>query len=362
MAELNNLATIGKWMIYGAYGYTGKLVVEEAVKRGHLPVVAGQNEEKVLDLAEQYNLPFRVFPLDHPRKIKSHLADVGVVLNCAGPFSQTAKPLREACIDCGVHYLDITGEIEVLEESYQSHPAAREAGVVVISGVGFDVVPTDMLASLLKEQLPTATHLELAFAGGGGISPGTAKTMLEMVAQRGRIRRDGEMVQVPLAWRCREVPFSDMPRHCTTIPWGDVSTAFHSTGIPNVMVYTAVEKGQARWMKWMNPLVGFLAKPAVQAWLRQKITDKVDGPTKEQRDAGFMRIWGRVSDGQREVEMTMDTPEGYNYTVLASLVAVEALLAHKIMPGAYTPSQVLEREAITGMEGVTIEVKTHAEN
>jgi short subunit dehydrogenase-like uncharacterized protein len=171
MAELNNLATIGKWMIYGAYGYTGKLVVEEAVKRGHLPVIAGQNEEKVLDLAEQYNLPFRVFPLDHPRKIKSHLADVGVVLNCAGPFSQTAKPLREACIDCGVHYLDITGEIEVLEESYQSHPAAREAGVVVISGVGFDVVPTDMLASLLKEQLPTATHLELAFAGGGWHQP-----------------------------------------------------------------------------------------------------------------------------------------------------------------------------------------------
>lgn len=351
--------TIKKWMIYGAYGYTGKLIAEEAVRRGHLPIIAGRDESKLLDLAEQLNLTHKAFALDHPRKIKSQFEDVGLVLNCAGPFSQTATALRDACVASGVHYLDITGEIPVLEASYQTHEKAKEAGCVVISGVGFDVVPTDTLAYLLKQQLPTATHLELAFAGGGGVSPGTAKTMVEMMSERGQVRQAGEITQVPLAYDNKLIQFSDMARDCMTIPWGDIATAYYTTGIPNIMVYTAVEKNQIKMMKRVNCIVSVFSFRWVQNLLHRLITKNIAGPTQEQRNAGFMRIWGKVSDGKKEVTMTMDTPEGYNYTVLSALLAVESLIAHKVMPGAYTPSQALDIEAIIGMEGVTLATINH---
>ncbi len=346
--------TIKKWMIYGAYGFTGRLIVDEAVKRGHLPVIAGRDESKLLDLAERYDLAYQVFDLGHPRKIKSQIEDVGLVLNCAGPFSQTAAPLREACVATGVHYLDITGEIPVLEASYQMHEQAKQAGCVVISGVGFDVVPTDTLASLLKQQLPTARHLELAFAGDGGVSPGTAKTMVEMMSDRGQIRKEGEIVQVPLAYDSKLIQFSDEARDCMTIPWGDISTAFNNTGIPNIMVYTAVEKSQIKFMKRANCIIGIFKYAWVQNFLKKLITKNVKGPEQDLRDAGYMKLWGRVSDGEKEVVMTMDTPEGYNYTVLSALMAVESLIAHKVMPGAYTPAQALDVDAISSMEGVTI--------
>ena len=345
---------IKNWMIYGAYGYTGKLIVAEAAKRGHLPVIAGRDEEKLLPLADQYGLSYRCFDLMDRRKVKNHLDGIGLVLNCAGPFSQTATVMRSACLESGIHYLDITGEIDVLQASHDTHTEARRQGCVVISGVGFDVMPTDFLAHTLKERLPTATYLELAFAGDGGVSPGTAKTMLEMSGKRGMIRENGELKQVPLAYDSKLITFSDEERFCTTIPWGDVCTAYYSTEIPNIRVYTAMDQKQAKWMKRLDPFVGLLDFPWLQKLLKQQVNRYVTGPDEQQRQTGFMRIWGKVSDGTNTVELRMDTPEGYTYTVIASLMAVEALLAHKILPGAYTPSQAFPVEAVFGMEGVKV--------
>lgn len=348
---------IKTWMIYGAYGYTGQLIVAEAVKRGHRPVIAGRDEARLLDMADQYGLSYRVFPVDDHRKIKTYLDDVGLVLNCAGPFSQTATTLRTACLQKPCHYLDITGELDVLEASYQSHQEARKAGCVIISGVGFDVVPTDFLACALKQKLPTASHLELAFAGDGGVSPGTAKTMLEMLAKKGKVREAGELRQVPLAYQSKIIAFSDKDRFCTTIPWGDVCTAFYSTDIPNIRVFTAIEEVQVKWMRRINPLVKWFDNAWLQAQLKKLITHYVKGPSQEQRESGFMRIWGKASDGEQEVTLCLDTPEGYQFTVISSLMAVEALLAHKVLPGAYTPSQAFPMEALFGMEGIKVSGK-----
>lgn len=356
MAE--SLVTIKQWMIYGAYGYTGRLIAEEAVRRGHQPILAGRDEDKLLEVADALDLPYRVFTLDHPRKVKNHLQDVGVLLHCAGPFIETAEPVRTACIESGCHYLDITGEIDVLEASYNCHEKARAAGVTVISGVGFDVVPTDILACLLKQQLPTATHLQLAFAATQknpqGISPGTAKTILTMLPNRGKVRENGEIITVPLAYKCRTVDFADQPRYCMTIPWGDVATAFYSTDIPNIEVYTEVEEKQAAWMRRLNPLIRVLNWVPLQKWLRHLIGRHLHGPDAMQRQHNTMQLWGQASDGENTTVLTMTCPEGYHYTVNSALLFVEALLAHKIMPGAYTPSQTLELDAFTEMEGVTV--------
>lgn len=346
--------TIKRWMIYGANGYTGTLIVAEAVKRGHTPIVAGRNKQALLSLVEQFSLDYCCFELNDYREVKKDIEGCGIVLNCAGPFSHTAEVLRKACVETGVHYLDISGEYQVLEASYQTHSQARKNGCVVISGVGFDVVPTDFLAAKLKEQLPSATHVELAFAGSGGISPGTAKTLLEMLPQKGFIRSNGEIQSVAIAYQAKNITFSDTERFCVSIPWGDITTAFYTTDIPNICIFTAIEPAQLKWMKALNYVVFILNNAYIQHWLKQKITTKIQGPNEKEREAGFMRLWGRAYNADEEVSLVMDTPEGYQFTVISALLFVEALLAHKILPGAYTPSQALPSEAIFNMLGVKL--------
>jgi short subunit dehydrogenase-like uncharacterized protein len=224
----------GKWMIYGAYGYSGKLTAIEAKRRGLAPILAGRNSAKTEALATSLDLPWQAFSLDDRVALDHAVADVDLVLHCAGPFSHTSGPMLEACLDYKSHYLDITGEIDVFAHAYSCDDIARKDDIVVIPGVGFDVVPTDCLAATLAAKLPSAHQLTLAFSAGGGPSPGTAKTSVEGLGKGGRIRKDGVVTQVPLAWKTRTIPFASGDRYAMTIPWGDVFTAYISTGIPNI--------------------------------------------------------------------------------------------------------------------------------
>lgn len=342
--------TIKQWMIYGANGYTGKLIAQEAVRRGHQPILAGRNEEAILTLAAELDLPYRIFDLSHTHKVKQQLDDVGLVLHCAGPFIETSQIMREACLDNAVHYLDITGEIEVLADSYACNERAREKGVVIISGVGFDVVPTDLLANLLKREMPDATHLELAFSGEGGISPGTAITMVANMAERGKICVGGEIKTVPLAYEAKDIEFHDSTRYCMTIPWGDIATAFYSTGIENIKVFTAAQKKQVDGLRRMNKIIGVMRFNWLQKLFRRLIIKHIKGPTEEELQSGFMQLWGSVTNGKETITKTLSTPEGYSFTVLSSLFYVEALLAHKVLPGAFTPLQAIDVEHLLSLD------------
>ena len=153
------------WLLYGAYGYTGELIAREAAARGLHPILAGRNEAKLKPLAEELSLDWRAFALGDESAVAKQLDGCDAVLHCAGPFSKTAAPMMKACIAAGVHYLDITGELEVIEAAAALGEQAKEAGVVLMPAAGFDVVPTDCLATMLKEKLPEATHLQLALAG-----------------------------------------------------------------------------------------------------------------------------------------------------------------------------------------------------
>lgn len=350
---------VKKWLIYGANGYTGKLIAEEAARRGQKPILAGRNEQQVIALAEALELPFRVFDLQQQYRVRTELEDCGLVLNCAGPFSRTSDILREACLDSGCHYLDITGEMDVLQKSYDSHDRAVKRGIVIISGVGFDVVPTDIIAAILKDKLPNATNLEMAFAGESGISPGTAKTLLQDLPKRGSIREQNQLKTVPLAWKCKTINFSDQPRYCMSIPWGDLVTAWENTHIPNITIYTAVEASQAKWMRRLNPIVSLLKFKLLQKWFGKMIEKNLPGPDENERSKGFIKLWGEVTDGKQTITLQMDAPEGYNYTVMAALMFVESLVAHQVMPGAYTPTQALPIERLLAMEGVSYKLLNH---
>ncbi|GAB4197303.1 MAG: saccharopine dehydrogenase NADP-binding domain-containing protein [Wenzhouxiangellaceae bacterium] len=347
-----------QWMIYGANGYTGELTARAACERGLQPVLSGRNEAQVKALAEELSLPWRCFDLDDPQVVAEQIGDMVLVLHCAGPFSVTSAPMVNACIERGVHYLDITGEIDVFAACHDLDGKALAAAAVVIPGVGFDVVPTDCLAMQLSRALPQAVELELAFAAGGGLSPGTAKTSVEGLGKGGRIRQGGQLTSVPLGWQTRDIPFADGAQHAVTIPWGDVYTAFVSTAIPNIKVYTTVPPSSVsklRRLRWLRPL---LALRPVQRLLQSRVGAKVRGPNADKRQRSRCQIWGQVrsADG-KVVSAELETPNGYELTVSASLGIVAHLLTaaesgDRPSGGYYTPSMLMGPDYITSLPGV----------
>ena len=200
-----------EWMIYGANGYTGRLVAVEAKHRGLRPVLAGRRAGPIETLATDLSLPARVFDLGDARSAAAAVADMAVVAHCAGPFAATSAQMIDACLTSRTDYLDITGELEVFLAAQRRHADAQATGIIICPGVGFDVIPTDCVAAVLKEALPDATHLVLAFDARARVSPGTARTMAEsfrLGRRGGRVRRNGAIEQVPLAHSRRRVDFA----------------------------------------------------------------------------------------------------------------------------------------------------------
>lgn len=336
------------WMIYGANGYTGQLIARAAA--ADRPVLAGRNAERIEGLARELGCQARVFDLDRPR-----LDGVSLVLHCAGPFVHTSAPMVRACLDAGVHYLDITGEIGVFESIMALDAEAKRRNVTLLPGAGFDVVPTDCLAAMLARRLPGATELALAFKGGAGLSAGTQKTILEGIGEGGAIRRDGRIVRVPTLFDTREIPFPGGSRLAMTIPWGDVATAFYSTRIPNIRVYRATSPKAVARMRRIQRLLPLLGFPPIKQLLTWRASH-TRGPDSAARERSRMEIWGRVGSGDgREETMTMTTPEGYAFTVLSALAAVRRVLSEPPRAGSFTPSMRLGAEFVTTIPGVEIQ-------
>jgi short subunit dehydrogenase-like uncharacterized protein len=343
---------MAQWMIYGANGYTGKLIAQEARRRGLSPIVAGRNAQAVESLAQELSLPSRVFSCD---AIGENLKGVELVLHCAGPFSATSRQMIDACLKSKTHYLDITGEISVFENIHSQNARIRQAGIVAIPGVGFDVVPTDGLAAMLKEKLPDATHLALAFKSSAKVSAGTAKTAIEGLGQDGAIRRDGKIVSVPKAYDVRMIRFNKLEEPAVTIPWGDVSTAYYSTGIPNIQVYLRSNHSAIRIMKLSRLLQPLLAISPVQKALKKLAGKFVTGPAEMDRSTFNCYLWGEVTAGDgRRFELRLQTPEAYALTVVTALAAVERVLAGQVQPGAWTPSLAFGSKFILEFDGVQI--------
>jgi short subunit dehydrogenase-like uncharacterized protein len=331
---------VNDWILYGAYGYTGRLIAEEAVRRGMRPTLAGRDAPRATAIAKKLDCPVRAFDLNDPGRIASQLAGHRAVLHCAGPFSATARPMVEACLAAGVHYLDITGEIEVIEAAAALGERAAAAGVVLLPAVGFDVVPSDCLAAMLAQKLPGATLLQLAFAGTGSISPGTAKTMLEAFPRGGRVRIDGRITPVPAGWKTMDVPFDDGPQPAVTVPWGDVATAWHSTGIGNIEVYLAMTPRQIRWFRRLHRFLAAARFALPLGLLQWGIRRFIAGPSAEERRTLRGSFWGRVSDATGQtVEATLVTASGYQLTVWAALACLERVLAGTVAGGFWTPSK-----------------------
>ena len=345
------------WMIYGANGYTGRLAARYAKDHDLSPVVAGRDRQRIQSLADELSLESRVFDLADVAAATTNLEGVAAVLHCAGPFSATSSPMLAACLRAGTHYLDITGEIAVLEAAHSRNQEFIAAGIVVIPGVGFDVVPTDCLAAMLKRELASATHLKLAFMPRDGkFSPGTAKTMVEGLPAGGRIRENGRIINVPPAHKVETIPFTEsLSATAVAIPWGDVATAYYSTGIPNIEVFIGVPDTQVGRMKISGFMRSLLGLAPVQSIMKALIARRVTGPSDEQRARAEVYVYGEAwDDAGHRVALRLRTREGYTLTAESGVKAILKVLDGRLAPGAYTPSMAFGAEYVLELEGTTL--------
>jgi len=345
------------FLLYGAYGYTGRLIADLAVARGLRLTLAGRDAGKLAAVAGPLGLDAVPLALDDPAALDAALADVPLVLHAAGPFSATSVPMVEACLRTGTHYLDVTGEIAVFEALAARDAEAKAAGITVLPGTGFDVVPTDCLAAHLHARLPSATALKLAIRFSSSASHGTAQTMVEGLGLGGTMRRGGRIVGVPPAHDSVEATFSGgKTATCVAIPWGDVSTAFHSTGIPTITTYAAMPAAAARVMKASRYLGPVLQSGPVQALLRGIVSRTVTGPDAEARERGRSLVWGEVTDGAGgRAVATWAGPEGYAFTADAALRSALAVLEGRAAAGFQTPSTASGADFALEMEGTSRE-------
>ena len=345
---------MGRFLIYGATGYTGELTARTAAARGLKPVLAGRNPAALEPLAKELGFEARAFPLDDRAALDLGLAGIDVVLHCAGPFAHTSKAMADACLRTKTHYLDITGEVVVFESLHARDAEAKAAGILLLPGAGFDVVPSDCLAAHLKRRLPSATHLTLGFQSTGSLSRGTATTMIEGIDKGGLVRRDGKLKRVPSAYKTRAIDYGRGPRVSVTIPWGDVSTAFHSTGIPNIEVYLAAPAASRIGMKLSRVFGPLLGSAPVQRFLKARVRAGAAGPSAEARARARCYLWGEAVDAHVGVATSrLQTPEGYTLTARSSLAIVERVLAGGVPIGFQTPSLAFGPDFVLGIEGVS---------
>jgi short subunit dehydrogenase-like uncharacterized protein len=340
------------WMIYGANGYTGRLIAEEAVLQGLRPILAGRNKKKIKMLAQQLNLKWCCFDLKNPDIISSCFDRVALLLNCAGPFTATSVPLAKTCLKTRTNYIDVTGEIEVFEYLHALNEKAIEAGVFLCPGAGFDVIPTDCLAATLKKHMPDAGYLALGFESKTPLSPGTAKTIIESFKYGGMIRKNGILTSVKLAYKVRKIDFGSGTKTSTTISWGDVSTAFYTTRIPNIEVYVSLPEKTITAIKILRIFRSIIALEPVQRFFNKIIEIKIKGPSIQERKTSRERLWGEVVNSKGDcVRAHLTTANGYDVTMMGALGIVKKLLENKSKPGVYTPSQLMGERYILQLPG-----------
>lgn len=342
-------------MIYGCYGYTGKLISEYAIQFGLKPILAGRDSGKVKELAKKLNLPFCVFSLENEQEVISNITNVKVVLHCAGPFKFTSKVMAAACVKAKTHYLDITGEFDVFENLFDLDTQAKEAGVLLMPGVGFDVVPTDCLSLYLKGKIPGADTLELALImKGGKISHGTAITVAENLGESCIVRRNGAIEKIPNGKLTKQIKLQGgRKKEVVAIPWGDVSTAYRTTGIPNITVYNQLPKRVIDSMRMSN-YFGFLLKlRPVKNYIIRKIKNRPAGPNEEERTNSSTAVWGEVKNAfGANFRAMLELPEGYTLTALTALKIAQNVLKSEPPHGTHTPASVFGADFILQFDKV----------
>jgi len=215
-------------LVFGATGHTGRFVVNELLRRGLTPVLAGRSAERLAAVAPEHPaLERRVVDLDDPESLHQALAGVGAVTNCAGPFLDTALPLARAAVESGAHYLDVTAEQPAVQALYSElDAAARAAGVAVVPAMAFYGGLADMLVTSALDGASGADEIEVAIGlDRWWPTAGTRVTGERNTATR-LVIRDGALAPLtspaPTATWSYPSPMGDQP--VVELPFSEVIT------------------------------------------------------------------------------------------------------------------------------------------
>src|SRR5580700_366600 len=224
-------------LIYGATGYTGRLIAERLRNARVHSVVAGRTPHRVQAVAAEFDLAGRVMGADEPNALDKALDDIDVLINAASPFALTAPALIESCLRTRTHYLDITGELPVFQIAFGYDEAARKRGIMIMPGAALGVVASDCLAMHVAALVPSAKYLRIALLRPNSFSRGTFRSALGIANSRVSIRRNGRLVSVPVGRLQRTFDFGEGEKESVAVSWADVFTAYYSTGIRNIETY-----------------------------------------------------------------------------------------------------------------------------
>jgi len=336
--EEGKLNMKNSWIIYGANGYTGTLLAKEAKESGLNPIIAGRSKEKLLPLAEELDLNYLIFDLNNEEKLIELFQDHGLILNAAGPFKYTSKSIVMACLQSNTHYLDITGEVPVFEENFKLNQQAIDSEIAIISGVGFDVVPSDCMANYISKKIENPIKLDIGVAGVDNLSRGTLKTMLEYFSSGSLIRRDGDLMIKRKEEYLKKIRFYDRERNVLPVSWGDLATAYKSTGIPNITTYMPPSKSLAKVFNSLEISNKETSQGSKQDRQLKWIENNVYGPDDDARIKGSAHIWvGVLNDQGDKAEAWLETIEPYRLTILSGIKAVQRMFKSDLK-GALTPS------------------------
>jgi short subunit dehydrogenase-like uncharacterized protein len=342
-------------IIYGSYGYTGQLIVKECKSKNWDVILAGRNREALQQQHEQTGFPFEVVDINDAPALKNLLHKGNVVIHCGGPFRFTAQAMADACLETNTHYIDITGEYQVFELLAGYDAKAKQAGIMLMPGTGFDVVPSDCLAVHLKKRLPTATHLQLAFAMvPGGMSRGTKKSMAESLGYGGVTRKDNALVPFTLGKDVLELDFGSFTTTTTRIQWGDISTAWRSTGIPNIEVFAGASKSAIKNLKMSNYMGWLLRKRWLKNFLLRQVDKGKSGPSQHHLETGKCFLRGQVWDAEGNTKISLlNGPNAYLLTAKTAVLIAEKILSGDFKPGYQTPAMCYGEDSILEVPNTT---------
>ncbi|MCX2947891.1 saccharopine dehydrogenase family protein [Lentzea sp. NEAU-D7] len=343
--------------IYGATGYIGELTTRIAVGKGLEPVLIGRGKPQVEEIARRHDLPWRVAALDDPHAVDEALRGISVVLNAAGPFGTTAGPLLDACIRTRTHYLDLSGEAVDFEAVRRRHTELVEADVMAMPGGGFGVVPTDAVAVHLAGVLPGATSLELSFQTVGGVSRGTAGTLVAGLPAAGWQRRGGALVPSRAAEQRRTIP-DGLGGHVTVVtnPWrADVVSAAESTGISDISTFTAMPGPVTALARIAPKAPWLLTSRSARGVLGALLRRLPPGPSDQQLSAGRTVVHGKATapDGSA-AEAILIGPEAYLFTAHAAAELLARTATGAAVPGFRTPAQVHGPDLALAVPGTSL--------
>lgn len=321
-----------KMLLYGATGYTGKIIAERAKELNLDFDIAGRDQDKLLSVANKLNVGYHVFGVDDQDAWQEALKDKHVLINAAGPFALTARQAMEACLKAGVHYLDISAELDTYQLAESLDQEAKAAGIQIISGAGL-FVSYDALVVHLSKLIAEPEYLSVGFRHYGGFSKGSVLSSKNIADLGILIRKNGDIIHNPHP-ESKTFSFGEQQVECIPTPLGGIILSYKSTGIPNIEEYFSLKLP-------VNELPDLTAG------------NLHGGPTKEERAAGRNGISAEITgrDG-KVVKAYVDAPSGYDLTPLSVVAIAHRILKEDFKTGYQSPGSAYGEEILNDIPDI----------